>query len=384
MPNAKIAIIGARGIGNYGGFESVVSDLAPRLKQFGYDVSCTHEISEGNKRLEEYKGVQIAYFPLRFPKNYTMRKVFEILYDWYFALRLSFGTRCDIAYFLGTGVGPCLFLVKFSGSKSIVNVDGVEYQRAKYNLVEKSLVRLLFAASYRWADWLIVDNTQLIQIIPEAYRSKTRFIANGVRFIEDVTWNDDLTRELLGKNDCKLQPGQYWLVVARMEPENNVHTIIEGYARSKGFLPLVIVGSPSSPKYRELVKRICENLALNKKVLLLGSVFDQSALGMLRRHCLAYVHGHSVGGTNPSLLEAMAVKNIVIAHDNDFNREVCAETAIYFRDAESLGKILDQVETGGRNCQDLGNKAYDRVSKNYNWDQIAKEYRTLLGDLGFS
>ena len=380
----RLAIVGARGIGNYGGFETVVSELAPRLRQFGCDVSCTHEIPEGNKRLEEYKGVQIAYFPLRFPKNYAMRKVFEILYDWYFALRFSFGTRCDIVYFLGTGVGPCLFLVKFSGSKSIVNIDGVEYQRAKYNLVEKSLVRLLFATSYRWADWLIVDNTQLIQIIPGPYRSKTRFITNGVRFIEDVAWNDDLIRELLGENDYRLQPDQYWLVVARMEPENNVHTIIEGYAKSKGCLPLVIVGSPSSPKYGEFVKRICENLAPNKKVLLLGSVFDQSALGMLRRHCLAHVHGHSVGGTNPSLLEAMAAKNIVIAHDNDFNREVCAETAFYFKDAESLGKILDQVETGGCNCQDFGNKAYDRVTKNYNWDQIAEEYRTLFGDLGFS
>jgi rhamnosyltransferase len=380
----RIAIVGARGIGNYGGFETVVSELAPRLKQFEYDVSCTHEISEGNKRLEEYKGVQIAYFPLRFPKNYAMRMVFEILYDWYFALRFSFGTRFDIIYFLGTGVGPCLFLMKFSGSKSIVNIDGVEYQRAKYNLVEKSLVRLLFAASYRWADWLIVDNTQLIQIIPEPYRSKTRFVANGVRFIEDVAWNDDSIRELLGENDCRLQPDQYWLVVARMEPENNVHTIIEGYAKSKGCLPLVIVGSPSSPKYRIFVKRICENLAPNKKVLFLGSVFNQSALEMLRRHCLAYVHGHSVGGTNPSLLEAMAVKNTVIAHDNDFNREVCAETAIYFKDAESLGKIFDQVETGSCNFQDLGNKAYDRVIKNYNWDQIAKEYRTFLGDLGLS
>ena len=171
---------------------------------------------------------------------------------------------------------------------------------------------------------------------------------------------------------------EYWLVVARLEPENNIDMIVEGYLRSTSRRPILIVGDFTSKKYSRLVEGMIHNGTNADRIVLLGSIRDQSHLGALREHCLAYIHGHSVGGTNPSLLEAMSARNIIIAHDNPFNREVCAESALYFSNANNLSNAIKSVEQNEIGIASMREQAGRRAIDYYDWNRIISEYDTLL------
>src|SRR5205823_2623021 len=159
-------------------------------------------------------------------------------------------------------------------------------------------------------------------------RTKTVFLPNGVETAQGtgITEDVNLLRTLL-PNGPSLSPGGYWLLLARLEPENNISMIIEGYLRSNSRKPLVIVGSFSSDKYKG---EILELVGRNEAVAFVGSHYEQNLVNLLRKQAFGYIHGHSVGGTNPSLLEAMVSGSLILAHDNEFNRETCDLNALFF------------------------------------------------------
>jgi len=378
MNRRKVAVVGARGIGHHGGFETVVSELAPRLHDIGYDVYCSHRRTQGQELIKNYRGVKPIYFPLRFPRRYAVAKIFELLYDWYYSVKCTFFMRCDIVYFLGVGVGFALFFAKMSGSRLIVNTDGLEWRRAKFSLIERVFVRLSYFASCVGADTLVLDNGQLAAHVPQRYRKKAVCIVNGVTVEECPGWDALLMRTCLGNRASAISPFGYWLVVARLEPENNIHTILKAYSVSKSAKPMVLVGDFSSERYEESVEGILRSLPPKKTVLRVGSVYDRKCLSMLRCHCLAYAHGHSVGGTNPSLLEAMSAGNIVIAHDNPFNREVCGDLALYFKDVKDLASIMNLVEESNRSLRQNAMALRQRAKDKYNWEGVVAAHDKLF------
>jgi rhamnosyltransferase len=378
MSQRSIAIIGARGIANYGGFETFVGEVAPRLCQKGYDVYCSHRRTEDGSAAGEYRGVKLAYFPFRFPKNNRAGRLFEPLYDWYFALKFSFFVRTDFLYCLGIAAGLVAPICRLSGTKVLINIDGLEWKRRKFRLAERMYIRFAYASSYVGANLLILDNSRLVNHIPRRVRNKAVFIAYGVEPIECSKLDSPKFREFVESIALAYRPHSYWLVVARLEPDNSIHTIVDGYRRSESKLPLVIVGDFSSQGYGNSVKATAKDVGRTRSVLFLGSIYDREILDMLRCYCAAYVHGHSVGGTNPSLLEAMSAGSLVIAHDNEFNREVAGDHALYFIDAEDLASKMNTLE------KDLDLRMHDgevlqaRAVEKYGWESVVAEYDRLF------
>ncbi|AFD00208.1 Glycosyltransferase [Methanocella conradii HZ254] len=380
MKTKKIAIVGARGIGNYGGFETFVSELAPRLVNKGFKVYCSCE-KNGIGELPYHKGVKLIYFPIKISNNYLLRKLFEILYDIYFNIACPIYFKCDIVYSLGVGANIFVLFPRLLGKKSIVNVDGIEWKRPKFNPVERIILKFMFKMTVMGADRIVIDSRSLLNHIDNRYRKKTIYIPYGVSDIEINPWDEKKLQRYIDDN-YKIFPDSYWLVVARLEPENNIHTILEGYLKSKSKKPLVVVGDYTSKNYKKAIRAILEN-DKEGRILMAGAIYnDKSLLDMLRQNCFAYVHGHSVGGTNPSLLEAMSMKNIIVAHDNEFNREVCGESAIYFKDAEELRERIESIEKMPEKYANLKDEIYIKVMKNYSWEGIITEYVDLFSRIG--
>jgi rhamnosyltransferase len=379
----KVAIIGARGISNWGGFETAAREIAPRLVERGYDVYCSCE--KNSCDLDTYEGVRMVYFPLRMPKNYELRKIFEVLYDLYFIMISSAALNCDIVYNLGYNANILIALPRLLGKEVMFNMAGLEWERAKFGKVQQFIVKSLFLLATVGANHIIIDHEDLRPYVPPRYQKKAVLLSYGANEPIVVPWNADVIAELAQLPEVtQLYPGNYWLVVARLEPDQHITTIIDAYLHGTSRKPLVIVGDFSSKNYEHMVMEALDRAPSDKKVILTGGIYDQEAQTMLRHNCCAYIHGHSKGGTNPSLLEAMINRNVIIAHYNKFNRAVCKDLALYFKDANDLTRHMTAIEENPSNYANLKDKVYERVTAEYSWDGVADQhdffFRTLFSD----
>lgn len=310
-----------------------------------------------------------------------MRKFYENISDIYFLIKLA--RKFDIIYFLGIEVGLFYFIPKILNKnlELVVNIDGVMWKRTKFNVLERTLLKLNHIFATIFADRIVLDAESMGNYVSESRKHKTVFIPYGVEEIQEIQWDSDRLDALLERNAFvkEIHRNDYWLVVARLEPENNIHLILEGILKSDSQRPLVVVGETTSKKYGEILDQI-SNKYPSKKVLRVGTIYDKELLNMLRQHCFAYLHGHSVGGTNPSLIEAMSMKNLIIAHENEFNREVCGDVALYFSDASELGEIINLVEDLPEiEINKFKENAFKRALYKYSWDKIVLSYKLLFG-----
>ena len=378
----KLAIIGSRGIpAKYGGFETFAHGLTENLVEKGYEVTVSCEYKPKNSREESYKGSKLEYFPIKPPKNYFLRKFYENLSDIYFLIKLS--RKNQLIYFLGIEVGMFLFIPKIlnRNSKVIVNIDGVMWERSKFNRFERWLLKLNHDLATVFADKVITDSKEMKKYVESKYWDKTVYLSYGISPPKMIPWNGEVLKRLKKYTSIDIQPGNYFLVVARLEPENNIHTIVDAFSRAEINIPLVIVGDFTSKPYHEEVLFKSIKSRVSPGVIFLGSVYDQDLLNMLRQNCTAYIHGHTVGGTNPSLLEAAISRNIVIAHDNQFNREVCGKSAVYFENVLELARKIRLVYRYPESYLDLKNEVYHSVKKNYLWDKITEGYHSLFQEM---
>jgi glycosyltransferase involved in cell wall biosynthesis len=366
----RLAVIGERGIANYGGFESYVAELAPRLSAHGFDVTCSCEKGRPEQP-SSYKGTKLRYFPFKPPRNYTHRKMFEIIYDIYFILRCDY----DIVYGLNCNAGPFYLFPRLLGKYSIVNIDGMDWVRSKYNKYEKFFFKVLYYLVEGTARRIAIDSRYMRNHVPPRFRSKLVYAPNGVNLADPPPFGN--THITVRGNT--IERGEYWLVVARLEPENNIDLIIRGYWNSKSDKPLFIVGNFTSERYKERIMRLVSELGVCNRVHLLGGIYDRSLLDVVRGGCFAYIHGHSVGGTNPSLLEIMNMSRVTLAFDTGFNREVGGETVLYFKNPSQLASLVGRVEKSYSSYLYLGELARRRVSENYDWDKIIAQYDLMFG-----
>lgn len=374
----KIAIIGCRGIpAKYGGFETFAHGLTENLVKKGYEVTVSCEYKPKNSREENFKGSKLEYFPIKPPKNYLLRKFYENLSDIYFLIKLS--RKNQLIYFLGIEVGMFLFIPKILNKNSMfmVNIDGVMWERSKFNLFERWLLKLNHDCATRFADKVIADAEAMKNYVDQKYLDKTVYLSYGINTPEMIPWNRKVLKRLKKYTSIDITPGNYFLVVARLEPENNIHTIVDAFSRAEIEIPLVIVGDFTSKNYEYKVKSIAVSCG-QPRVIFLGSVYDQELLNLLRQNCTAYIHGHSVGGTNPSLLEAAISHNIIMAHKNQFNREVCGKSAVYFETEIDLARKMKLVYRYIENYLYLKDEVYYRVKKKYSWDKLTEDYHSLL------
>ena len=374
----KIAIIGCRGIpAKYGGFETFAQGLTENLVKNGYDVTVSCEYEPLQSRKDNYNGAKLDYFPIKQPKNYFLRKIYENLSDIYFLIKLS--RKHQIIYFLGIEVGMFLFIPKILNRKSqvIVNIDGVMWQRSKFSLLERWLLKINHDMATVFADKIIVDAQAMKNYVDNKYLGKTTYLSYGINVPERVTWNGEAVKLLKNYTSIEISPGDYYLVVARLEPENNIYTIIDAFTQAEIPIPLLVVGDFTSEEYKEEIEAVAEECT-QPGVIFLGSIYNQKLLDMLRQNCCAYIHGHSVGGTNPSLLEAAISRNVIIAHDNQFNREVCGTSAVYFKNEIDLSRKIKSVYKHQQSYFKLKDDVYYRVKNNYLWDRITEGYLSLF------
>ena len=309
----KLAILGTRGIpAQYGGFETFAEQLATRLSRMCVDVTVFCP-ADAPRPKTVFRGVTLQYI-----KSRPLKQFSEVVWDLncFWAARRSF----DVVYMLGVGAGFAAWLPRLFGTVVWINTDGIEWKRSKWSLPQRAYLAFVEGLSVLFASRIIADAEAIAQYLRTRYR--------GLRRVSTIAYGADLpdgnpNSQLL--EEWGLQAWQYYLVVCRLEPENHVLEIIQGFMKSEPSFPLVIVGNVTQPN-----GYVCKLLTYRSdRVCFLGAVYEQEKLAALRIFAKAYMHGHSVGGTNPSLLEGMACSNLVIAHDNPFNREVLGEAGLY-------------------------------------------------------
>jgi glycosyltransferase involved in cell wall biosynthesis len=368
-----IAIIGSRGIpAKYGGFETFVEEISTKLVDKGYTVYVSCE--EGT--LDEYKGVKLIYFPTR-P---FFRLIYEVIYDIYFLIKTSL--FCDQIYILGIGAGFVYFIPRLFGKKILVNPDGMEWRRDKFSKVEKLILYLDSICAIKFANTIVADSRAIKDYIAKNRNKNATFIPYGVFEQKLEKWEPDKLKCFSDPNPgiAKLRGNDYYLIVARLEPENNIHNMVEGFLLSTTNRQLVIVGTFLSKRYQSMIYDLIKRYSADGRIIFTGSIYKKDILNMLRQNCFIYLHGHSVGGTNPSLLEAMIMKNIIVAHNNEFNREVGEECLIYFDTPQDLSVKINLVENNIAEYSKLKDTAYLKAKKDYDWNSVVNAYDKLFGD----
>ena len=357
----RVAFIGTRGVpARYGGFETAAEEIGKRLAAGGHEVVVYCRAAE--ERLATYEGMELVHLPA------LRSRTLETLSHTALSVLHAFRHRPDAAIVFNAANAPLLPILKAARTPFAVHVDGLEWQRAKWGGAGRRYYRAAERLSVRWADDIIADARAIQEYYRKEHDSDSTFIAYGAPIIEQRR------PELLAPMD--LSERGYHLVVARFEPENHVDLIVEGYSRSSATLPLVVVGSaPYAEEYTQRIERLAE---ADPRVQLVGAVWDQELLDQLYANSLTYIHGHSVGGTNPSLLRAMGAAAPVIAYDVEFCREVAGAPGEFFADPAQLAEAVDRAEADVAGAIQRGEAGRARAAREYRWDDVAADYEALL------
>jgi glycosyltransferase involved in cell wall biosynthesis len=365
----RIAIIGSRGIpARYGGFETFAQELAPRLVRRGHAVTvyCRKGYT-GPHPPRTFEGVALRYTP------YLRRRSLETLSHEFTSVLDSLRRPFDTYYFLGTRSSPLYLLARLTGRRVVVHTDGIEWKRRKWGAVGRAYLRFAEWLAARFAaDELVTDAQAMRDYYLDRYHRESWCIPYGAPVVDSA---DAAPLSRFG-----LEAGGYYLVVCRLEPENNVDRIIRGFLDSGTQRELVVVGGA---KYPSAYQRSLRQMVIGRPVRLLGPVFGRE-LEALRYHAFAYLHGHEVGGTNPSLLEAMGCGNCCLALDTPFNREALADAGLFWHTEGELSGLIATLEREAETRRLLASRARPRVRECYSWDAAAGSHAMMFDPLSAS
>ncbi len=356
----KIAILGTRGIpANYGGFETFAEQLGTRLAARGHQVTVYGRKHYATAGRREYRGVELVVLP-------TIRhKYFDTVVHSFLSMLHALTRRYDVILVCNAANSIFAFFPRLFGTPTLVNVDGLERKRKKWNWIGRSY--------YLASEWLstflpteIVTDALVIQNYYETrYRKKSAMIAYGAEVARRAA------PEHLEKYG--LLPGKYVLYVSRLEPENNAHLVIEAYERVETDLPLVIVGG--APYAKEYIAQL--KSTRDPRIRFLGFVFGEDYRA-LQQNAYCYVHATEVGGTHPALIEAMGAGNCALTLATPENLEVMGDAGIVYHSVEDLVCQLQRVLSDPSIIGEYRHRAMSRVMQLYNWEQITDEYEVLL------
>lgn len=384
MNEKNVFIIGSNGIpAKYGGFETFVENLTRnKIKQsIRYHVAC---ISPNNNKEFEYNGARC--FNVKVPNIGPAKAEYYDLVALERTIKYIKSHKIQNAtiYILGTGVGLFIGLYKLRlhklGAKVYVNPDGCEWKRDKWNWVLKKFFKVCEKQMAKHADLLICDSINIEKYMKEEYKKykpNTTFIAYGSELTQTNTVNK-LVNWCIEKD---IKRNNYYLIVGRFVPENNYETMIKEFMKSNTKKDLVIVTNVEKNKFYEELK---EKTKFDKdtRIKFVGTVYDEELLMLIRKNAYAYIHGHEVGGTNPSLLEALATTDLNMLLDVSFNKEVGKDGAIYWNKEENnLKKLLEKSEKmNNKEKQEYSNLAKRRIIEEYSWKNIVSKYEEIFGD----
>lgn len=356
----KIGIIGTRGIpNNYGGFEQLAEYLSVLLVQKGHSVtvynSSLHPYQE-----KQYMGVHLI--DCYDPEN-KIGTVGQFIYD-FNCIWNSRKQNFDVILQLGYTSSSIWGFLLPKKTKVITNMDGLEWKRSKYNSITKWFLKYAEKWAAHRSDALIADSKGIQNYLESVLHQKSTYIPYGAELV-DATNITALTSLSLISN-------KYYLIIARLEPENNIELIINGYILSKVSEPLVIIGSTKT-KFGQYLK----NKFASATILFKESIYDKVILDTLRQHCKLYFHGHSVGGTNPSLLEAMAASSRIIAHNNEFNKSILQNEALYFNSVQEISECI-LTNTSELEWEEKTKANLKQIENSYTWQNITNAYESIM------
>lgn len=363
----KIAFISTRGIpNNYGGFEQFAEYISVGLAKRGHEVTVYSPNFHPYKE-NVYKNVRVKH--VYSPEKWMGNSTGSFIYD-FISLRDALKhEKFDIIYVAGyTSIIPAYIGFNIKKRRSpifITNMDGLENKRSKFGPTIRLFLNWEEKMAVKYSHYLIADNMGIHDYYKEKYGKESKFLAYGA----DI--HTDFNAEYL--KEFGLKPGNYYILIARLEPENNIVMAIEGYLHSKESQskPLIIVGKTNTPHGRQLKDRYNKR----RNVRFVDGIYDFSKLDSLRHFSCAYFHGHSVGGTNPSLLEAMAAGCFVFAHDNIFNRAVLKDNALYYHSAEKITEYLNNInELSDTNKAVFINNNIKVIKNEYSWEHLIDEH----------
>lgn len=356
----KISLVGTRGVpAQYGGFETCVEQVGKRLADRGHDVRVYCRSSDATKaRPKTFLGMNLVWLP-------AMRKrSLETLSHTGLSVAHLAARRSDVAFVFNAANSPWLPLVRLARIPVATHMDGLEWKRAKWGALGQKYYRFAESWGVNLSDGLIADAAGIQNYYTEEFSVPTELIKYGAPILE--------VRPTHRIAKLGLETKKFHVVVARFERENHVDMIVEGYSKSNAEYPLVVVGAaPYSDDYTSRVKTLA-----NENVIFLGAVWDQDLLDDLYAHSLIYWHGHSVGGTNPSLLRAMGAAAATNAFDVDFNREVILDAGEYFSNPADVARLAEEAEANSSATIERGQRFKERA-KEYDWERVADGYEEL-------
>ncbi|MFO7888940.1 MAG: glycosyltransferase [bacterium] len=358
----NIAILGTRGIpANYGGFETFAENLSFHLVRRGHSVTVYGRSTYVNKDRTLYNGVRLKVLPtishkyLDTPVNTLLASLHAVF------------LKYDIVLICNSANSFCSFFPRLSGKPVVLNVDGLEWKRAKWSIFGRWV--------YRISEWLatfipthiVTDARDVQKYYEKKFNKESTYIPYG------STVTEVKSATILDK--YKLKKREYFLYVSRLEPENNAHVVIKAYKRVNTNYPLVIVGdAPYSKNYIQSLKKMKD-----ERVIFTGYVFDKG-YSEFQSHAYCYLQATEVGGTHPALVEAMGHGNCIIANDVPEHREVLADTGMYFnaKDIYTLVKRMDYVLAHPQDVAEYRRKAQERVQKMFTWEKVTSDYENLF------
>jgi len=356
----KIAILGTRGVPNYyGGFEQFAEYFSVYLAEKGHDVyvynSHNHPYQE-----KTFKGVNILH---QYDPEFKIGTAGQFIYDLNCILDLR-KRNFDIVLQLGYTSSSvwCKLLPK--KSVIITNMDGLEWKRTKYSKMVQKVLLFAEKLAVKSSDYLVSDSIGIQKYIQQKYRKDSTYIAYGADLFNDP--DESLISQY------EVEKHQFNMILARLEPENNIETILDGVVLSGDTTPMLVIGNHNT-KFGNYLK---DKFKANPNIRFMGAIYNLEHLDNLRYFSNLYFHGHSVGGTNPSLLEAMASGALIIANKNEFNEAILKENAYYFSDAEEVKKLLLKIKKND-NLQLIQNNI-NAIAKEFNWNTINDKYLQLF------
>ncbi len=357
----RVGIIGTRGIpNNYGGFEQFAEYLSLGLLEKGHEVFVYNSHNHLYKE-DQWNGVNILH---KYDPEYKIGTAGQFIYD----LNCILDSRKrNFDIILNLGYTSSSIWSYFFPNKPVLitNMDGLEWKRTKFSKKVQKFLLYAEKLAVTHSHVLVADSEAIKEYINEKYHKQSHFIAYGA----NVFTNPNAT--LLEKYN--LEVFKYNLIVARMEPENNIETILDGVSQSNTKDKCLVIGNPTNKFGTYLVDKYKND----ERIVFMGTIYDIEILNNLRFYCRFYFHGHSVGGTNPSLLEAMACSCFIISHNNPFNKSVLKNDAYYFNNPNDICNIINNTDISLIKSEFVNNNCR-KIETLYSWSGIINSYEALM------
>lgn len=360
----RIAILGTRGIpANYGGFETFAEHLSTRLVARGHQVTVYCRAHYTSPRQIEYQGVRLKVLP-------TIRhKYFDTIVHAFLSAIHAVPGRYDAALICNAANAPFAPILRLTGTPVVINVDGLEHKRRKWNWIARNYYRL----AERLATILPTETVTDARVIQEYYRARHGAESTMIAYGAEVERRPDpMVRR------WRVEPNRYVLYVSRLEPENNARMVIEAFKRVRTAYKLLIVGD--APYAREYIRDLKERARRDKRIVFTGFVFGRDYRA-LQQNAYCYIHATEVGGTHPALLEAMGFGNCVLTLAAPENIEAVGDAGIPYSDENDLTEKLQRVLRDGSLVHSYRNRAQARVQEKYDWDYVVDQYEELFAKM---